>query len=190
MCSNHFAAAFARFAPKLHEDYLRVLNSLYAHYPSLKHNFVNSVFPAASWNFGPNSFSYDHVDHGNRANGWCSIFSAGNFDPTRGGHLVLREFRLVVEFPPGSTVLIPSATCTHGNVPIQLGETRLSFTQYASGGLFRYVKYGFRSWKRLQIEDPALAKSVDAERQSRWMKELDFFSQLGELHGGREATNG
>lgn len=65
----------------------------------------------------------------------------------------------------------------------------MSFTQYASGGLFRYVKYGFRSWKRLQAEDPALAKSIDAERPHRWEKELQFFSKLGELCRDRAAVN-
>ena len=63
----------------------------------------------------------------------------GDFDPTKGSHLVLWECKLVIEFPPGSTILIPSAIITHSNVPIQAGEKRYSVTQYATGVLFRWV---------------------------------------------------
>ncbi|KAF8176788.1 hypothetical protein BJ912DRAFT_857245 [Pholiota molesta] len=63
---------------------------------------------------------------------------------TKGGHLILWEPRLVVEFPPGSLLLIPSATITNSNTPVAPNEARASFTQYAPGGLFRYVGYGFR----------------------------------------------
>ncbi|KAF8187439.1 hypothetical protein BJ912DRAFT_926686 [Pholiota molesta] len=44
----------------------------------------------------------------------------------------------------GSLLLIPSATITNSNTPVAPNEARASFTQYAPGGLFRYVGYGFR----------------------------------------------
>ena len=51
-----------------------------------------------------------HTDPGNLLFGWCAITTLGNFDPTLGGHLVLWDLKLVIEFPLGSTILIPSVT--------------------------------------------------------------------------------
>jgi hypothetical protein len=64
---------------------------------------------AMTFNFGPQTVTFDHRDSGNLAFGWCAITAFGNFDPTCGGHLVLWDMKLVIEFPPGSTILIPSA---------------------------------------------------------------------------------
>lgn len=98
------------------------------------------------------------------------------------------EFRLVIEFPSGSTIIIPSATCVHGNTPIQPGEFRTSFTQYAAGGLFRFVDYGFRSWKRLKAEDPQLARELEERQDGRWEEQLKLWSCVGELHADRLAS--
>lgn len=87
------------------------------------------------------------MDYANLPFGWCSVTSLGNFDPILGGHLVLWEMQLVIEFPAGSTILLPSAAVTHSNVPINssAGEQRFSFTQYTAGGIFRWVDQGFRT---------------------------------------------
>ncbi|KAJ7697753.1 hypothetical protein B0H14DRAFT_3529203 [Mycena olivaceomarginata] len=54
----------------------------------------------------------------------------GDFDPDLGGHLILWDLRLVIRFPPGSTILLPSAIIRHSNTPIQAHEHRSSFVQY------------------------------------------------------------
>lgn len=181
-------AHFSLFAPKLYNEYRTTLGKLYTRYPTLKRNFPGSVYPAASINFGPNSVSFGHADHGNRAAGLCSIFAAGQFNHKRGGHIFLEQLQLVVEFPSGSNILIPSATCVHGNTPIQPGETRTSFTQYAAGGLFRFVDYGFRSWKKLKSEDPKLAKELEEKQDDRWAEQIKLWSCVGELHADRVAS--
>jgi hypothetical protein len=61
-----------------------------------------------------------------------------------GGHLVLWDLQLIIEFPPGATILIPSALLRHSNTTIQKGEERYSFTQYTAGGPFRWVDHGFQ----------------------------------------------
>ncbi|KAF7968247.1 hypothetical protein HWV62_31539 [Athelia sp. TMB] len=106
-------------------------------------SFDNSIFPTTTVNFGPNAVCFDHLDFANAAAGWCAITSTGNYDPTRGGHLVLFDIDMIIEFPPGSTILIPSSVMRHGNTPIQAGETRAGITQYAAGALFRWVDNGF-----------------------------------------------
>ena len=134
---------------------------------------------------GPGAVTSEHTDHANRAAGLCAIFCAGSFNPCTSGHLVLRQLGLVIEFPPGSVILIPSACCVHGNVGLQSGESRVAFTQYAAGGLFRYVDYGFRTWEQLKEQDPAAAEHFEDVRDKRWKEELGLFSIVDELHEDR-----
>ncbi|KAF7968492.1 hypothetical protein HWV62_30451 [Athelia sp. TMB] len=141
----HFgSSAFSYYGPKLYARYCDYFSRLRKHDPSLIWNFPRSVFPATTVNFGPRATCYDHLDYGNAAAGWCSITSAGSYDPTRGGHLILFDIDKFVEFPPGSTILVPSSVMRHGNTPIHDGETRVGMTQYAAGALFRYVDHGFK----------------------------------------------
>lgn len=142
------SGAFSAYAPKLYERYCDYFERLHAHDPTLTWNFPKSVFPATTVNFGPNAVCYDHLDFGNAAAGWCAITSAGSYDPKLGGHLILFDIDLIVEFPPGSTILIPSSIMRHGNTPVQSGETRVSMTHYAAGGLFRYVDHGFSTQEK------------------------------------------
>lgn len=131
-----------------------------------------------------------HADSGNSAGGLCAVTNAGNFDPKLGGHLILWNFKLVIEFPPGSTILLPSASVTHGNTPIQPGESRYSFTQYCAGGLFRWVEYGLQSVKACSSRDPALKKTMDELAGLRWERALGMFSKVDEVHKDRiEAFN-
>jgi hypothetical protein len=47
--------------------------------------------------------------------------------------MVLWDCKLLVEFPPGSTVLL-SAVLGRSNTRVATHKTRFSFTQYAAGG--------------------------------------------------------
>lgn len=69
----------------------------------------------------------------------CSVTPYGTYDPTRGGHLILWDLHLVIEFPAGSTILLPSAIVAHSNVKVAKHERRYSFAQYTAGALFRWV---------------------------------------------------
>ncbi|KAI0041140.1 hypothetical protein FA95DRAFT_1478318, partial [Auriscalpium vulgare] len=113
--------------------------------------------------------------------GWCAVTALGSYDHRCGGHLILWELGLVIEFPPGCTILLPSALITHGNTPIQENETRYSLTQYMAGALVRWHKYGFRTEDRLAQEDPALKARLEREAASRAADALGLFSVLGDL---------
>lgn len=143
------------------------------------------MFPAISINFGPQVVTHAHKDHGNLADGLCWIMACGNFNHKLGGHLILWELGLVVEFPRGSSVLLPSAVVTHENVPIQEDEIRTSITQYAAGGLFRWVEYGFRTEEVLEAEDPDLFERLMAERPHRWKESVALFSAVDSLSRDR-----
>ncbi|KAJ7068935.1 hypothetical protein B0H15DRAFT_925906 [Mycena belliarum] len=123
---------------------------------------------AATLNFGPMTVTLPHIDGLNLAWGWCAITALGSFNPDLGGHLVLWDLKLIIRFPPGSTILIPSAILRHSNVVIQPGEQRYLFTQFTAAGLFRWVDNGFKS-------DLTAARSRAS--QTRWREGIDSFKQ-------------
>jgi hypothetical protein len=115
-------------------------------------------------------------------NGWCSITSFSPFDSKRGGHIILWDLGLVVEFPAGSTVFIPSAFIMHSNVPIACDERRYSFTQYCSGGIFRYIANGFRTDDEFLAQATKTEKAQrEMEREGRWERGLEMFPKLFEF---------
>ncbi|KIM35711.1 hypothetical protein M413DRAFT_58817, partial [Hebeloma cylindrosporum] len=150
------------------------------HNPRLIKNFARSAFPTAAFNFG-NVRTFKHRDTQNCPFGWCGITALGKFDPRKGGHLILWELKLVIEFPPHSTILIPSAMITHSNTPVAKGDIRNSFTQYCAGGLLRYVNNGFMIDRVLHRKNPAKFREMEAMKATRRQMGLGLFSTLEEL---------
>ena len=158
--------AFATWMPKLHGYYVDHLDALLQHNYKLQRNFHNSVWSSMTINFSPRTCYKQHTDFNNLPFRICSIYGAGRYKSKEGGHLVLWEAGLVIEFPPGSTILIPSTILTHSNVSVPKGSTRYSVTQYTARGLFRWVDHGFQSkesyWESLTDEASA--------EETRWME--------------------
>ena len=181
------AGALSFFAPKLYAWLASKLAQLFNHHADLKHNFKNSIYPAVTFNCGPATACLEHTDFGNVAGGLCAVTSLGNYNPKQGGHLVLFSLRLVVEFPPGSTIFLPSSTISHGNTPIQDGESRLSITQYCAGGLIRWVDYGFQAVKSLLSQPGGKAKKAETDGLpgSRWQAAMELYSKFEELDEDR-----
>jgi hypothetical protein len=134
----------SQYAKRLVTFSQTVLNAVELRHPSLARPFKGSPFGTLTFNFGPDVRTVPHKDYKNLGWGWCSITSLGSYDHARGGHLVLWDLGVAVEFPPGSTIFIPSAIAEHSNTEIQEGEVRHSVTQYTSAGLFRWCAYGFQ----------------------------------------------
>jgi len=111
----------------------------------------------------------------------CSIQSLGQFDHTRGGHLYLEQLKVVLEFPAGGTILLPSSAISHANIPVAEHEARQSIIQYSAGGLQRWETYGFRSWRDLEGADPCTAAEIKAGGAVRWAAGLDLFSTTSSL---------
>ena len=140
------------------------------------------MFPCRTFNFGKQTVTLPHVDTKNLAQGWCSITPLGRFNHKQGGHLVLWDFGLVIDFPPGSTILIPSSLFVHSNTPIQEEETRSSIVQYAAGGLVRWVNRGFQSDKDWMAKASAEDQQRDQEEQKlRWVKAAGMYTKVEEL---------
>jgi hypothetical protein len=82
-----------------------------------------------------------------------------------GGHLVLWDFGLVIEFPP-----IPSAFLRHSNTSVCEGESQYSIIQYAAGGLFCWMYHGFKTeddWNATASPEDLKAHAVDQGNQWR-----------------------
>ncbi|KAF5377194.1 hypothetical protein D9615_006459 [Tricholomella constricta] len=175
----HFAdGAFNLWAPNIHQRYRNHLNPLFDRLPDLHKIFPRSIFPAAAINFGGNVWTKSHRDSKNAAIGWCGIQSLGPFDPKKGGHLVLPDLKIVIEFPPGSLIFIPSATLTHANIPVQQGDSRVSFIQYCGGGLLRFVDNGFCTEKQLMMNDPEEYRRMCQLKAGRWEREVKLYQKL------------
>ncbi|KAE9393769.1 hypothetical protein BT96DRAFT_967126 [Gymnopus androsaceus JB14] len=137
------------FASNTFGLYQSNLEMLFASNACLIHWFGKSVFASVSFNMGPYTVSWPHTNDHNLVS--C------------GGHLVLWDLGLIIHFPPGSTILIPSALLTHSNIPISSNEIRYSIIQYSSAGLFRWVYNSFKSDKEFM-------------ENSRWGNGLGMFS--------------
>ncbi|KAJ6455495.1 hypothetical protein C8R45DRAFT_1188237, partial [Mycena sanguinolenta] len=170
------------WAPKLASLYQGVKCEFQTRLPNLKWNFERSPFTACTFNFGPRAITCPHLDFANLSWGWCSITALGWFDADLGGHLILWDLKLVIRFPAGSTIFIPSAIIQHSNVPVREHEFRSSFTQYTAGGLFRWMRNGFRSNEDFEATASEVEKAArETEASTRWEEGMDMFSVIDDL---------
>ncbi|KAJ3765150.1 hypothetical protein FB446DRAFT_655644 [Lentinula raphanica] len=177
-----YSISWKVWAPRLYQYYDSHFDDILESDSRLHRVFDNSVFAAAAFNFGPRTVCFPHVDYGNLPFGWCPIWSLGRYDYKKGGHLVLWDLKLVLEFPPGSLIVIPSGVLRHSNTDIQRGESRFSFTQYTAGGLFRWVDYGFQTFDSYCKQRTAADAARDEQHKRRhWKMGVDMFSTLADL---------
>jgi len=159
----------ATWAPKLYAYYAETIGHLYQRDPSLTPVFRNSIFSATTYNLGPRTVCFKHTDFANLPFGLCAVTAMGSYNPTKGGHLVLWECGLVIEFPPGSTILLASGVIAHSNVPVAPDETRYSVVQYSAGALFRWVENNFqRSIDYLASLSSDELEDVQTKDANRW----------------------
>lgn len=170
------------WAPLIYMFYQTQMFLLHRERPSLRRCFPGSIFAACTFNFGPRAITAPHIDFANLSWGWCAITALGNFDPDRGGHLILWDLKLVIRFLPGSTILLPSALIRHSNVAIQAHEHRCLFTQYTAGGIFRWIRNGFKT--DLVYRATASAEELAAretEDAARWEEGMGMYSIIDDL---------
>ncbi|KAK7022634.1 hypothetical protein R3P38DRAFT_3196032 [Favolaschia claudopus] len=173
--------AFSLWAPSLYKYYRAQDSKLRKYHPDLRRPFNSSVFYCTAFNFARNVWTFKHRDVLNLAFGWCAVQALGRFDHTKGGHLVLWDLKLVVEFPHGALILLPSATIAHSNVPVQPGDERVSFTQFSAGGIFRYIDNHGKTEKKLAADDPEEYSHLMKLKEQRWEMGLALLSTMDEL---------
>ncbi|KAF7326884.1 hypothetical protein MVEN_02582300 [Mycena venus] len=167
------SSSFALWAPKLHAYYDDYDRRLRQRLPHLARNWERSVFSQAAFNFGPSVWTFKHCDILNVAFGMCAVQALGDFNSRTGGHLILWELKLVIEFPPGA----PHPT------PVGHHHATLIFrwAPYTGGGLFRYVDNGFRTERELAEQDPEEYARVCEQKAGRWEMGLRLLSTVDEL---------
>ncbi|KAJ7441021.1 hypothetical protein B0H11DRAFT_2163167 [Mycena galericulata] len=157
---------FANWAPNLFNFYVDYMGEFSRKNKQLQHPFIKSIWSACTFNLGPYTCALGHRDFVNLA----------------AGNLILWDCKFILEFPPGTTILIPSASIYHSNIPISKGEHRYSFTQYTAGGLFRWVERGYKTEEEymasLTPEEIVEEHKLGLERA---MEGAGMFSTLAEL---------
>ncbi|KAF7761322.1 hypothetical protein Agabi119p4_10731 [Agaricus bisporus var. burnettii] len=191
-------AAFDVFAPQLHRYYAYHVKDLRQHpdyanlsygnpYDNLPAN-ESKAFTCHSENLPPSAFTVPHRDMMNLAFGWCAIFALGEFDFQQGGHLVLHDLKLMVPFPHGSCILIPSAFLWHSNLPVRKQDSRASITFYTPGGLFRFIDNHFQTEKKFLADlDRADVRLHQYEKENRVRIGANLYSKLEEIRHPRSA---
>lgn len=177
-----FPATYALWHPKAYQYYIANLNKLWEEHPMLHPTlFPKSIMPSVTFNLGTRVVTKKHVDSQNCPFGWCTITALGDFDASKGGHLLLWDLGLALEFPAGACICLPSALITHSNIPTSENETRMSFTQYCSGEIFRFIENGFRTDSDLTEKDPAILLFRKNVRKDRIKKGYEMFSNINDL---------
>ncbi|KAI0038769.1 hypothetical protein FA95DRAFT_1505085, partial [Auriscalpium vulgare] len=182
--AGHGSRGLASFFPQPCQGMREDLHELLQEYPELELPFKSSAYPTATANLGPQTACLDHNDCTNYPSLACSVTALGSFDADKGGHMYFWDLGLRVRFPAGSTILLSSAGLRHGNLPVQPGERRYSFTQYCPGGLLRWVRHGMRPAGDLSPEE---RERLDGPEGEGWETQLARLSKYNELREDREA---
>ncbi|KAE9389115.1 hypothetical protein BT96DRAFT_835420, partial [Gymnopus androsaceus JB14] len=178
--AQHASSAFFCWAPRLYSFYAENRARIEKESPDMCWNFAKSIFACCTFNFGPQTVTVEHLDHLNYVFGWCAITALGNFNHQKGGHFVLWDLGLVIELPPGWSILIPSAYLRHSNTIIGVNETRYSLTQYTARGLFCIVNDNGHVHRWMSEVD--LAEAMQKQRE-QVLDGLNLYSTLDELKG-------
>ncbi len=98
---------------------------------------------------------------------------------------MLWNLKLIIRFPPGATILMPSALVTHSNIPIQKNEKRYVMLQYSAGALARWVYNGYKSDKAFVATATSKQKvQREEDRKMRWKTSLASFSRWEDVRKG------
>ncbi|KAL0060295.1 hypothetical protein AAF712_012918 [Marasmius tenuissimus] len=184
-------AGFACWSFKNYQYYQKAMCELESSIQGFKPNFDRSQFASITCNFGPQVCTSIHTDAKNCSHSMCAITAVGQFQSSKGGHLVLPDLKVIIEFPSGCTFLLPSAILRHGYTRIQKHETRYSVTQYSAGGIFRWLEYGQRTEEQFRRQDPSGFRKAMEEREGRWSRMINMFVTLDEIrsyHGVSQHT--
>ncbi|KAJ6542988.1 hypothetical protein B0H19DRAFT_884226, partial [Mycena capillaripes] len=100
-----------------------------------------SVFSAVTFEFGGPHLQTtptgqpDHYEAGT----WSVLTALRKYSHLHGGHIILWNLGLVVSFPPGATILIPTGIIRYSFVKVREGDHRYAVLQWAGAGITRWL---------------------------------------------------
>ncbi|TDL19315.1 hypothetical protein BD410DRAFT_842218 [Rickenella mellea] len=171
---RHVEVTFNTFFPKLANTYQYMKDQALKIYGLVHDYFAFSSFSATAVNSGGDVATSWHRDFLNLVFGVCAVFVTGDFDHRISGHVIMKEFRTIVEIRPGDLYFEPSGSVTHRNAPIRKEETRNSCVLFSAAGLFRWQHQGFKKQEKKN------GPKGEAGR-SRWEEGINLFSTIEEL---------
>ncbi|KAF7334842.1 hypothetical protein MSAN_02360500 [Mycena sanguinolenta] len=127
---------FQIYTLRLYAYYLKTIQALQTWDPNVSFfaPLLFCVFTCVTFNFSPQTITLLHLDFLNLALGWCFITALALYNHWKGGHLIIWDLRLIIEFLSGAAFAIPSAVLHYSDVAvlhysdvsIQKGEKRFS----------------------------------------------------------------
>jgi hypothetical protein len=139
------SALLRQYCPEFYDRSRTLLADLKAHDPRVIPAFENTAFATTTFNAGPLTRTIPHLDMMDAPDGQCAVSAFGNFDHRISGHMIIWDLKLILEFPPGYTILLPSGLFIHSNSALcGKDDKRYSITSYTGGALFRYRDHGFQ----------------------------------------------
>lgn len=167
--------------PELYAEYKSTMQTIQQALPTLRFPIPQSTFPGLTVNFGGRVTTYRHRDINNLAYGICAITPLGDFDHTQSAQLVLEEPKVIIEVPAVATAFILSASCTHSNLPLTDDETRISFTQYAAGPIFRYVQNLCMTEEMLRQAKPSVWAANQKLKEGAWIRGVKLLPTIEKI---------
>lgn len=164
------------------QAYRTQIGILQAWDPNLQCPSEQLSFSAITVNCDPKTICWPHRDCANDAAGLCLDGILGEFDPTKGGHLVFHEPKRILELGPGRIVLFPSALITHESIPIAADDWRSGVTGYFAGGLSRFIAQGMQTRREWEATgDPEDLREHDERGSERWAAGVARFQTVADL---------
>ncbi|KAK6974635.1 hypothetical protein R3P38DRAFT_2377648, partial [Favolaschia claudopus] len=179
---------FKHFCPTAYDTLREDKEEMFDHNPNTFYPNEASVFSAATMELGgPHHNVRDHRGELRDLEpaGWNLLTALGKYRSFHGGHVIFWELGLVVQFPPGSHILLPAGLVHYSFVKVDTNETRFSLLQWAGAGVRRFLDNG----RRLDMDFAAKAtvnEHAGRERRRDLAHEIiiDSFPHVGEFKNG------
>ncbi|KAJ7186911.1 hypothetical protein C8R46DRAFT_879457 [Mycena filopes] len=152
-------------------------------FPDALYPSASSVFSAATVEFSGPHLRATNSRH--EPTTWSILIALGHYSATHGGHIILWDLGLIVGFPSGCCILLPTGLIRYSFVKVRANETRHSIVQWAGPGITRWLQNG----KCSDIEFAARASreehsTREARRELAQDDSMSAFPAEGEF-GGR-----
>ncbi|KAK6966286.1 hypothetical protein R3P38DRAFT_2591158 [Favolaschia claudopus] len=144
------------FCPDAYETLRQDKEEMLDHNPNTFYPNEASVFSAATMELGGAHFNIRDPRGDLRdlePAGWNILTALGRYRAIHGGHVIFWQLGLVIQFPPGSSILLPAGVVNYSFVKVDPTETRFSLLQWSGGGVRRFLDNG----RRMDMEFAAKA---------------------------------